>query len=67
MSEIIRALPSSTHIPEAIEELNMMLKLKPNESSPNEILAEIYYYLGEKDKGDYYKAMAEKNSLKNDS
>jgi tetratricopeptide (TPR) repeat protein len=63
LPEIIHALPSSTHIPEAIKELEAVRELDPNNARVDELLAEIYYYLGEKDKGDYYKAEAEKISV----
>jgi len=58
--EMIDALPSSTHIAEAIEELKTVQELAPDACCASQFLAGIYYYQGNKDKGDYYKALAEK-------
>ncbi len=60
--EMIDALPSSTRIPEAIEELKMVQELAPNVCCTSQFLSGIYYYQGDTGKGDYYKAQAEKIS-----
>ncbi len=62
VQDVIRALPSATHIPEAIEELNMVRNLNPKAAYVSSFLSVIYYYQGDKNKGDYYKDMAEKNA-----
>jgi hypothetical protein len=63
IAETIRSLPTCARLPEAIEELKMTQELKPDAPINNLLLSGIYYYLGDKKKGDYYKALAEKNGI----
>ncbi len=65
VQDVARALPSSTHLPEAIEELNMLQHYDPENGYANSFLSLIYYYQGDKAKGDYYRDAAEKNAPKN--
>ncbi len=58
LRDVARALPSSTHIHEAIDELNMVQNVDPEAAYVSPFLAAIYYYLGDKEKGDYYRARA---------
>ncbi len=62
MQDIIQALPSSTHIPEAIAELKAAEDVDPHVCCASQFLSGIYYYLGDKDHGDYYKSLTEKNA-----
>ena len=65
LPEIIHALPSSNHIPEAIEELKLAQKADPDACCASAFLAGIYYYLGDKDHGDYYRDIADRAAAKN--
>ena len=61
-ADILRALPSSKHTPEAIEEFKLALKADPQSCCAGQFLSEIYYYQGDKILGDYYKEITEKNA-----
>ena len=60
--DILDALPSSQHIPEAIEEFKLALDADPHACCASLFLSLIYGYLGEKDKAAYYKEMTEMNA-----
>jgi len=64
IQDVAAALPTAKDIPGAIEELRLAQQIDPKAYPANASLAAIYYYLGDKKQGDYYSAIAEKNSPK---
>ncbi|MGE5053855.1 MAG: hypothetical protein ACM3WP_06785 [Acidobacteriota bacterium] len=59
LQEVFQALHSSSHVPEAIQELNTALDLDPNMYMADAMLAEIYHYQGDNEKALFYKNQAE--------
>lgn len=66
LQDVTQALPSSKHIPEAIEELRLAEEIDPHYCCASMFLSGIYYYLGDKVMGDYYKELTEKNAPTNE-